>query len=69
MVNLEKAVETAKNANHAKIQSIKEEARFTQWEKVFIRLTPSSLAYLAYLAVGTAGYRMHGEQWTVDGGR
>jgi len=56
-LNLEKAVETAKNANHAKTQRIEAEARFTQREKVFIRSTPSFLAYLAYFAVGTAGFR------------
>jgi hypothetical protein len=51
----EKTLETAKYANHAKTQWIEEESVFAQREKAFIRLTPSSLAYLAYFAVGTGG--------------
>ena len=53
-LNLEKAVEAA---NHAKNQWIEEKARFIHRQKAFIRSTPSSLAYLAYFAVGTAGLR------------
>jgi hypothetical protein len=58
--NPQKAVETAKNANHAKTQPIEAEAHFTQREKGLIRLTPSFLAYLAYFAVRTGGLRFIG---------
>jgi hypothetical protein len=61
-INLEKAVETANHANHAKTQRIKAEARFTQREKALIRSTLPSLAYLAYFAVETARFRINGKE-------
>jgi hypothetical protein len=50
-MNLEKAVGTAKYANHAKTERIVEKRGFTQRENALLDSTPSPSAYLAYFAV------------------
>ena len=56
-VNLEKAVGTAKYANHAKTERMGEKDVFTQRENAYFDSTPFPFAYLAYFAVPTARFR------------
>jgi len=49
--NLEKAVGTAKYANHAKPERIVEKCGFTQRENALFNSTSSHFAYFAYFAV------------------
>src|SRR5436309_8052988 len=57
--NLEKAVGTAKYANHPKAERIGREERFSQWVNVLVHSTPFPFAYLACFAVGIGRLRMN----------
>ena len=57
MFILEKAVETAKYANHAKTEPIEEKDGFTQRENALFDSTFFPFAYLACFAVCTAEFR------------
>src|SRR5437867_10368417 len=58
-LNLEKAIGTAKYANHAKAERIGREERFSQWVNVLVHSTPFPFAYLACFAVGIGRLRMN----------